>query len=116
MRSAKTIVTTLRVAATSGAERATSDAPQASQNFWRRGLVVPQAAQTTGFTSGAAHSPQKRAPSRLSAPHAGQVTSGLPSRSGGLRTTSLPFRGVVRRMFWSEVSQSSGNGRLNAAR
>jgi len=69
MRSAKTIVTTLR-ATPSFAGRATSDAPHASQNFRPPGFVTPQPLQTTGFTRGAAHSPQKRAPSRFSAPHA----------------------------------------------
>jgi hypothetical protein len=70
MRSAKTIVTTFRATA-SVAGRPTSEVPQASQNLRPPGFVVPQPGQATAFTSGAAHSPQKRAPSRFSVPHAG---------------------------------------------
>src|SRR5207249_4101534 len=94
-RSAKTIVTTLRAAASSTA-LAAREPPQASQNLRPPGLGAPQLGQATGFTSGAAHSPQKRAPSRLSAPHAGQVTSGAPSPSGAPCPTSfLPRNWLV---------------------
>src|SRR6185503_6071482 len=78
MRSANTIVTTLRASVFS-AGRGASDAPHASQNFRPAGLVVPQPPQTADFTSGAAHSLQKRAPSRLSAPQAEQVMGGASS-------------------------------------
>ena len=52
--------------------------------------MVPQFGQVTTGTSGAAHTPQKRAVSRFSWPQLGQVMLPLPFASDGPRLAPEP--------------------------
>src|SRR5215510_12298237 len=81
IRSAKTMVTTLRASALSfasalrlGSTRGARDVPQAPQKRWSAGLACPHAAHARA--SAVPHPPQKRFSAGFSRPQAVQVMTG----------------------------------------